>query len=312
VSELGQFNHEPVLLRETIEALNVREDGLYIDCTVGGGGHSLEIAKLLNFRKGGLICFDRDKYAIEAARDKLADYPVSFINANFSEMAELTGFNPGTADGILMDLGVSSEQLDNAKRGFSFHSDAPLDMRMGVDSEQSAYDVVNGYPEERLIKILFEYGEEKFARGIARGIVNSRTKSPIRTTFELAEVIRNNVPLSVRNAKNPCRKTFQAIRIEVNDELGSIEKGVAAAFDMLKKGGRLAVITFHSIEDRLVKNMFGLYASGCDCPKELPLCVCGKVPRANEITRKPIIPGEQEISRNRRARSAKLRVIERI
>lgn len=306
------FHHLPVLLKETVDALRVAENGLYIDCTVGGGGHSLEIAERLDFGKGGLICFDRDKSALEAARDKLAGYPVTFINANFSEMAEFMDYNFGTTDGILMDLGVSSEQLDNAGRGFSFHSDAPLDMRMGGDSEQSAYDVVNGYPEERLIKILFEYGEEKFARGIARGIVSSREKMPIETTFQLAEIIRNNVPLSVRNAKNPCRKTFQAIRMEVNDELGSLEKGVEAAFELLKPGGRLAVITFHSLEDRLVKNMFGLYASGCDCPKELPLCVCGKVPRAREITRKPITPQEEEISRNRRARSAKLRVIERI
>jgi len=304
---MSEFRHIPVLLNETVAALNVREDGLYVDCTVGGGGHSLEIAKRIDFTRGGLICFDKDKAAIEAAKERLSGYPAVFVNADFAEIAEYAA----SADGVLMDLGVSSRQLDSEERGFSYHADAPLDMRMG-DSELSAKILVNDYSEEELIRVLFEYGEEKFARGIARGIINSREKSPIETTGQLAEIIKQNVPLSVRKAKNPCRKTFQAIRIEVNDEINSLKNGISAAFGLLRKGGRLAVITFHSLEDRIVKNIFGGYTSGCDCPKELPLCVCGKTPSARDVTRKPVTPGENELLANRRARSAKLRAIERI
>jgi len=308
---MSGFEHTPVLLRETINALNVKENGLYIDCTVGKGGHSLEIAKRLDFNRGGLICFDRDAEAINAAEETLRGYPVTFINANFANITELINYDSGVADGILMDLGVSSHQLDSEERGFSYHANAPLDMRMGSGT-LTAYDVVNNYSEEELTRILFEYGEEKFSRNVARGIVTLREKSPIHTTAELAEAIRQNVPISVRNAKNPCRKTFQAIRIEVNDEINSLKNGLAAAFELLNKGGRLAVISFHSLEDRIVKNFFGELTSGCDCPKELPLCVCGKIPRAKGITGKPVIAGEDELRLNRRARSAKLRVIERI
>ncbi|MDR0221916.1 MAG: 16S rRNA (cytosine(1402)-N(4))-methyltransferase RsmH [Oscillospiraceae bacterium] len=304
-----EYSHQPVLLEETVRALNIKPDGVYIDCTVGGGGHSAKIAARLDFTGGGgLICFDRDTDAIGAAQKRLSGYPVRLINGNFADMADygITG-----ADGILMDLGVSSHQLDSPERGFSFHMDAPLDMRMG-DSELSAYDVANGYSEGELVKILFEYGEEKYARGITRGIIAAREKAPIKSTRELAEIIKRNVPLSVRGGKNPCRKTFQAIRIEVNDELRSLAKGLEAAFGLLNIGGRMAIITFHSLEDRRVKNAFAELAAGCDCPKNMPLCVCGKTPAAALITRKPITPGERELSENRRARSAKLRVIEKL
>jgi 16S rRNA (cytosine1402-N4)-methyltransferase len=304
------FSHTTVLLNESVAALNVKAGGLYIDCTTGGGGHSLAIAG-----KGArLICFDVDTDAIAAAKSRLAAFPdsqVRFINANFADMAD---YDIGETEGVLMDLGVSSHQLDTAERGFSFHEDAPLDMRFGGanDTNVSAYDVVNDYPEDRLIRILYEYGEEKYAKGIIRGVIAARQSAPIKTTGELAEIIRCNVPASVRNAKNPCRKTFQAIRIEVNDELGSLSRGLGAGFDVLARGGRLAVITFHSLEDRLVKKRFAELTAGCDCPRELPLCVCGKTPRAVQITRKPIVPSESEINSNRRARSAKLRVIEKL
>ncbi|MCL1789362.1 MAG: 16S rRNA (cytosine(1402)-N(4))-methyltransferase RsmH [Oscillospiraceae bacterium] len=301
------FKHTTVLCKETIETLDIKPGELYIDCTSGGGGHSFEIAK-----KGGrLICFDVDANAIAACRERVRGYQdVELINANFADMADY--INTGAA-GVLMDLGVSSHQLDVAERGFSFHEDAPLDMRMSAVSETySAFDVVNGYSEERLIKILYEYGEEKYAKGIVRGIIAARQAAPVETTGQLAEIIKRNVPLSVRNAKNPCRKTFQAIRIEVNDELGSLSRGLNAGFGILSHGGRLAVITFHSLEDRLVKKQFSEWTAGCDCPKNLPLCVCGKLPSAIHITRKPIVPGASELNSNRRARSAKLRVVQKV
>jgi len=301
-----EFKHTSVLLNETIEQLNIKPNGLYIDCTTGGGGHSIEIARKL--KSGGrLICFDVDEAALTAAKARLSDYEPTFIKDNFSN---ISNHNIDKTDGILMDLGVSSHQLDTAERGFSFHEDAPLDMRM-CDSGVSAYEIVNDYPAEKLIEILFEYGEEKYARGIVNAIVKARESSPIKTTGELAEIIRNNVPLKVRNAKNPCRKTFQAIRIEVNDELGNLSKGLNSAFELLKPSGRLAVITFHSLEDRLVKKRFAEFTAGCDCPKTLPLCVCGKTAKAIAVTRKPIAPSEKELNENRRARSAKLRVIEK-
>jgi len=296
-----EFEHITVLLRETIELLNIKPNGLYVDCTTGGAGHSLQIAK----GGGKLICFDVDESAIKAARERLAGYDATFIHDNFANMAS---YNLRDVDGIVMDLGVSSHQLDTPERGFSFHEDAPLDMRMG-SQELSAFDVVNNYSEEDLTRILFEYGEEKHARAIARGLIGVR---PLATTLELAEVIKRNVPISYRNAKNPCRKTFQAIRMEVNDELGVLERGLSAAFESLKVGGRLAIITFHSLEDRIVKRAFADFAQGCDCPRELPLCVCGKTPRAAKVTRKPLEASQSELDDNRRARSAKLRVIERI
>jgi 16S rRNA (cytosine1402-N4)-methyltransferase len=305
----SEFKHISVLLKETTESLDIKPGGLYIDCTTGGGGHSLAIAE-----KGGrLICFDADLSAVAAAETKLADYVkdgrVRFVNANFGRLSDYVNEQ---ADGILMDLGVSSHQLDTAERGFSFREDAPLDMRLNPADGVSAYDIVNGYPADRLTEILFEYGEEKYARRIVQAVIAARNAAPIETTAQLAELVRCNVPLSVRNAKNPCRKTFQAIRIEVNDELGNLERGLESGFRLLKTGGRLAVITFHSLEDRMVKRKFAELTAGCDCPRNLPLCVCGKSPQAEAVTRKPIVPSESELQSNRRARSAKLRVAEKL
>ncbi|MCL1881666.1 MAG: 16S rRNA (cytosine(1402)-N(4))-methyltransferase RsmH [Oscillospiraceae bacterium] len=317
--ECPEFEHVTVLLHETIVALDIKPDGKYLDCTTGGGGHSFEIAKRLN--SGRLFCFDRDTSALKAAKIRLGDYSesVTFINANFADMAD---YGIVDIDGIVMDLGVSSHQLDTAERGFSFHEDAPLDMRMdaSVSSDKNnenasaitAETIVNSYNEDELLRILYEYGEEKHARSIVKGILHERESSLIQTTGQLAEIIRSNVPLSYRNKKNPCRKTFQALRIEVNDELGSLSRGLESGFAALKSGGRLAVITFHSLEDRLVKKAFAELASGCDCPKELPLCVCKKSPKAISVTRKPIVPTQSEIENNRRSRSAKLRVIKKV
>ncbi len=305
-----EFKHISVLLEETIDGLNVREGGVYVDCTTGGGGHSLEIAKRMG--GGRLICFDQDKEAIAAASKRLEGYNPTFVNKNFSELASVMAeLGIDGADGILMDLGVSSYQLDNAERGFSFHEDAPLDMRMSGEG-MSAYDVVNEYSAAQLERILFTYGEEKYARGIVKGIEKARAAAPIKTTGELAEIIRTNVPIKVRKEKNPCRKTFQAIRIEVNHELDVLEKGLDAAFEALNKGGRLAVITFHSLEDRIVKNKFRDLCTGCTCPPDFPICVCGKKPRGEQVTRKPIAAGEEELAANARSRSAKLRIISRL
>ncbi len=308
-----EFSHTSVLLAECIENLNIDPDGIYIDCTVGGGGHSYEIAKRLN--SGRLICFDKDREAIEAAKKKLSCFSgkkIDFINRNFAEIKEkLEKLEIKNADGILMDLGVSSYQLDNPDRGFSFHEDAPLDMRMSGEG-LSAYDVVNEYSRENLERILYDYGEEKFARSIVQGIIKRREESPVRTTGELAEIIRTHVPSRVRNEKNPCRKTFQAIRIEVNDELGSLQTALYSCFDLLASSGRFAVITFHSLEDRMVKNAFREFCTGCTCPPDFPVCVCGKTPRGRLINKKPLTAGEKELSENKRSRSAKLRVIEKL
>ena len=306
-----EFSHKSVLLMPAVDGLAVKEDGIYADCTVGGGGHSLEIAKRLG-KNGKLYCFDRDPEAIEAAKKRLAGYDPVFIDRNFGEIREaLRELGTDRLDGALMDLGVSSHQLDDPERGFSFHNDAPLDMRMSGEG-MSARDVVNEYPEDKLTEILFAYGEEKFARSIARGIVQARTSSPIETTGELAEIIRRNVPLKVRKEKNPCRKTFQAIRIEVNGELDALEKALDDIFEMLSSGGRLSVITFHSLEDRIVKQKFRSWLEGCTCPKDFPVCVCGKKPRAVQITRKPVTADADELADNPRSRSAKLRIIEKI
>jgi 16S rRNA (cytosine1402-N4)-methyltransferase len=303
---MNTFNHTTVLLRETIDALEIKPDGLYVDCTTGGGGHSAAIAERLT--TGRLICFDVDDSAIRAARERLSGFGnIEFIKANFSQMPE---FAVSGVSGIVMDLGVSSHQLDTAERGFSFHEDAPLSGAMRMSNEGiSAYDLVNDYSADDLTRIISRFGEEKHARSIARGIAAAR---PLNTTGELAEVIRTSVPISYRNEKNPCRKTFQAIRMEVNHELWHLQHGLNAGFAALKAGGRLAVITFHSLEDRMVKQTFAAFAAGCDCPRELPLCVCGKEPQAVLVNRKPIIPDDAEITANRRARSAKLRVIEKL
>ena len=306
-----EFSHKSVLLMPAVDGLAVKEGGIYADCTAGGGGHSLEIAKRLG-KNGKLICFDRDPEAIDAAKKRLAGFSPVFVNRNFSEISEaLRELGVDHLDGALMDLGVSSHQLDDPERGFSFHNDAPLDMRMS-GTGMSARDVVNEYPEDKLAAILFEYGEEKFARGIARGIVQARLAAPIETTGELAEIIKRNVPLKVRKEKNPCRKTYQAVRIEVNGELDSLKKALDDIFELLSPGGRLSVITFHSLEDRIVKQKFRSLLEGCTCPKDFPVCVCGKRPRAVQITRKPVTADEAELADNPRSRSAKLRVIEKI
>lgn len=302
--------HIPVLLNETIEGLAIKPEGIYVDCTTGFAGHSREIAKRLD--GGRLIGFDRDPDAVKFAEEVLKPYNHILINKQFSLFSEaLSEIGVEKVDGVLMDLGVSSYQLDTAERGFSYHEDAPLDMRMSK-SGLSAYDVVNEYPAARLEKILFEYGEEKFARGIVSGIIKQRELAPIETTLQLAEIIKRNVPLKVRKEKNPCKKTFQAIRIEVNGELDELVTGLDSAFAALNKGGRLAVITFHSIEDRIVKNKFKEYCTGCTCPPSFPVCVCGKTPEGALVNKKPIIAGEEELSVNVRSRSAKLRVIEKL
>lgn len=305
-----EFAHKSVLLNESIEGLNINPAGVYIDCTTGGGGHSLEIAKRLD--TGKLICFDQDKEAIEAAKSRLKDYSPVFVNRNFADIKEtLAELKIDAADGILMDLGVSSYQLDNRERGFSYHDDAPLDMRMSGSGE-SAKDVVNEYEEKELVRILQLYGEEKYAGSIARGIVKAREGSPIETTAQLAEIIRTHVPERVRNEKNPCRKTFQAIRIEVNRELEVLETALSDGFDLLNKGGRMAIITFHSLEDRIVKTRFKEYCTGCTCPPEFPVCVCGKKPRAVLVNKKPLTASEDELRDNQRSRSAKLRILEKL
>ncbi len=304
-----EFSHISVLLKETVDGVFTDPRGIYADLTTGGGGHSLELAKRLD--GGSLICFDQDPNAIDAAGERLKGYPVTFVRRNFRELGEvLEELGIEALDGIMADLGVSSHQLDTAERGFSYHNDAPLDMRMSGEG-LSARDVVNEYSFEELRRILYEFGEEKFAPRIAQGIVNARAAEPIETTGELAEIIKSSVPAAYRREKNPCRKSFQAIRIEVNGELEALETALDAGFDSLKRGGRMAVITFHSLEDRIVKNRFRNFCTGCTCPPEFPVCVCGKKPRGRLITRKPLTAGSEELSENSRSRSAKLRVIEK-
>ena len=306
-----EFSHIPVMLEECLEGLDIRPDGVYVDGTAGGAGHSSAIAARLN-EKGRLIALDRDPDAVAAAADRLSVYPnARVLHRNYSEIrAVLDELDIDYADGILMDLGVSSFQLDEGSRGFSYHSDAPLDMRMSKEG-MSAADVVNTYSESELARIIFEYGEEKFSRRIASNIVSAREGSPIETTLQLADIIRESVPQKARREKNPCKKTFQAIRIAVNGEFEHLEKGLEDAFFSLKAGGRLAVITFHSLEDRIVKKKFAEWCRGCICPPDFPQCVCGHKPQGMLVNRKPIEAKEQELERNNRSRSAKLRIIER-
>ncbi len=307
---MTEFSHTTVLLKETVDGAFTDPKGVYADLTTGGGGHSLELAKRLD--GGRLICFDQDAEAIAAAGVRLSGYPVTFVKRNFCELGDvLDELGIEALDGIIADLGVSSHQLDTAERGFSFHNDAPLDMRMSGEG-LSARDVVNDYTFEELRRILYEYGEEKFAPKIADGIINARAVSPIETTGELAEIIKSSVPAAYRREKNPCRKSFQAIRIEVNRELDVLETALAVGFDRLKIGGRFSVITFHSLEDRIVKNRFKEFCTGCTCPPEFPVCVCGKLPRGRLVTKKPVTASEEELAANIRSRSAKLRVIEKI
>ena len=310
-----KFSHVSVLLRECIEALNIKPDGIYVDCTAGGGGHSLEIVKRLT-AGGRLIAIDRDEDALRAAGARLADYAdrVTFVHSNYAMLQSvLADLGIPKADGVLADLGVSSYQLDTAERGFSYMQDAPLDMRMDREQPLSARDVVNTYSEEELRRILYDYGEEKFARNIAANIVKRRSERPIETTLELAELVKGSMPKAAREGgHHPAKRTFQAIRIEVNAELSSIPPALDAAVHALNPGGRVAVITFHSLEDRLVKQQFAALSSGCTCPREFPVCVCGKKPVVRVITKKPVTAGEDELEENPRSRSAKLRVAEKI
>ncbi len=305
-----EFSHISVLLKETVDGAFSDPKGVYADLTTGGGGHSLELAKRLD--GGRLICFDQDPQALAAAGERLKGYPVTFVKRNFCELdSALDELGIEALDGIIADLGVSSHQLDTAERGFSFHNDAPLDMRMSGEG-LSARDVVNEYAEEDISRILFAYGEEKFARKIAQGIARARLNSPIETTGELAEIIKKSVPAAYRREKNPCRKSFQAIRIEVNKELDVLETALTVGFDRLKVGGRMSVITFHSLEDRIVKTRFKEFCTGCTCPPEFPVCVCGKQPRGELVGKKPITASQEELSVNSRSRSAKLRIIQKI
>ena len=299
------------MLEECIEGLNIRPDGIYVDGTAGGAGHSSAIASHLN-ENGRLIALDRDPDAVAVATERLSVYKnATVVHRNYSEIrAVLDELDIDYADGILMDLGVSSFQLDEGSRGFSYHSDAPLDMRMSKEG-MSAADVVNTYSEQELARIIFEYGEEKFSRKIASNIIRARESSPITTTTQLADIIRESVPQKARREKNPCKKTFQAIRIAVNGEFEHLEKGLEDAFYSLRAGGRLAVITFHSLEDRIVKKKFAEWCRGCICPPDFPQCVCGHKPQGKLVNRKPLEAKEKELERNNRSRSAKLRIIER-
>lgn len=309
------FSHRSVLLDECIEALNIKPDGIYVDGTAGGGGHSLEIAKKLT-AGGRLIAIDRDDAAIAAATERLRDYSdrVTFVRNNFSSIKEsCLDLGIDKIDGVLLDLGVSSYQLDTVERGFTHNSDAPLDMRMDRRNDLDAYTVVNTYSADQLKKVIYNYGEERFAPKIAAAIVRYREKEPIKTTGQLVEIIKSAIPPSAREGgHHPAKRTFQAIRIEVNGELDAIEPTIRNATDILAPEGRIAIITFHSLEDRIVKQTYADLASGCNCPRDLPVCVCGRKPRVNVLTRKPILPSDRELEENPRSRSAKLRVAEKI
>ncbi len=306
-----EFRHIPVLLDECIDGLNIKPDGIYVDGTAGGAGHSRAIAKKLV--TGKLIAIDRDPEAVEVARERLFGLNATVIEGTFGNVDKiLDEQGVGLIDGLLLDIGVSSYQLDNPQRGFSYHSeDSELDMRMS-ESGLSAKDVVNTYSYEDLTRILFEYGEEKFAKSIASNIVREREKGEIKTVGDLADIIRESVPAKVKRDKNPCKKTFQAIRIEVNNEFSELSEALDKGFDRLKPGGRLCVITFHSLEDRMVKQRFLSFAQGCICPPEFPVCVCGRTPRGKIITKKPIEPSEAELASNNRSHSAKLRIVEKL
>ena len=305
------FSHQSVLLNESLDALDISSGKTFVDGTTGGAGHSLEIAKRLT--DGKLICFDKDPDALEVIGQKLERFPfVTIINDDFVNIkSRLHDIEIDSIDGLLLDLGVSSHQLDTVERGFSYHNDAPLDMRMSQKGT-SAKDVVNTLSEKELADIIFRYGEEKYSRQIAKAIVEKRKTAAIETTSELADCVKNAVPAKVRRLQNPARKTFQAIRIFVNNELDIIEKTLNDAFSILNVGGRIAVITFHSLEDRIVKRTFAGFTKGCECPPDFPVCVCGKKPAGKLVWKKPVVASDREVDANRRSRSAKLRVIEKI
>ena len=311
---MSDFYHISVLLEECLEGLAIKPDGIYVDGTLGGAGHSSRIAAKLT--TGRLIGIDRDPVALKAAGERLAPYAdrVTLVHSNFCEIKQvLQDLQIPGVDGILLDLGVSSPQLDDAQRGFSYMADAPLDMRMNSQDSLSAYEVVNAWPQEELKRILYNYGEERYAPQIAAAICRKREAKPIETTLELVDVIRSAMPpAALREKQHPAKRSFQAIRIAVNDELGSVEKVMCDAVECLNPGGRLAIITFHSLEDRIVKTGMADAARGCTCPPNFPVCVCGNKPKVKLITRKPIISGDEELERNPRARSAKLRVCEKL
>jgi 16S rRNA (cytosine1402-N4)-methyltransferase len=311
-----EFSHISVMAKEVIEFLNVSRGGIFVDCTAGGGGHSYEIAKRLP-NGSRLICLDRDDEAIEACTKRLDEYKDRFtiVKSNFMNLgAALDSLGIDKIDGVMWDLGVSSHQLDDGERGFSYSKEAPLDMRMDREQSITAYDVVNSYTADEIARVLRDYGEEKFASKIARDIVAARETKPIETTIELAELVTESIPAAVRKKEkqNPARRTFQAIRIEVNGELDAIEPSITTAVERLNPGGRLAVITFHSLEDRIVKDCFKKLSEGCTCPPEFPVCVCGKKPKMNIISKKPILPSPEEEEENPRSRSAKLRIAEKV
>ena len=307
-----EFSHIPVMLHECMEGLNIRENGIYVDGTAGGAGHSSEIARHLS--NGRLVALDQDPDAVKTASERLSVFPnAQVIRSNFRNMGQvLENLGISRVDGVLLDLGVSSYQLDTAERGFSYQKDAPLDMRMSKEG-MSAADLVNSASLDELTRILREYGEEKFAARIAHAIVSKRETAPIRTTFQLADIIKAAMPAASRREKNPCKRSFQALRIAANSELDALSQGIDQAFDLLAPNGRLCIITFHSLEDRMVKQKFAALCQGCICPPEFPVCVCGHTPEGRLVPRKqPILPSEEELARNRRSQSAKLRVIEKI
>ncbi|MCC8043525.1 MAG: 16S rRNA (cytosine(1402)-N(4))-methyltransferase RsmH [Oscillospiraceae bacterium] len=304
-----EFSHTPVLLNECLDGLDIKPDGIYIDGTCGGAGHSAQIAKRLE--NGKLIGIDRDPDAVTVASQRLNGLNAEVVQGNYSDIKEICREKGIDAvDGILLDLGVSSHQLDTAERGFSYHEDAPLDMRMSQTGETAA-ELVNSRSVSELERILSEYGEERFSRRIAENIVRKREQEPILTTTQLAQIVSESIPAKFRRDKNPCRRSFQAIRIAVNGELDYLNTALDDCFDMLKPSGRLCIITFHSLEDRMVKQRFASFCQGCVCPPEFPVCVCGRTPRGKLITRKPIEAAEEELASNPRSRSAKLRIVER-
>lgn len=308
------MEHTPVLLKECIEGLSIKPDGVYVDGTLGRGGHAREIAKRL--QSGRLIAIDRDTDAIREAGELLSEYQdkVTFVHGNFCDISRILEMNDAIpADGMLFDLGVSSPQLDNIERGFSYMQDSPLDMRMDKQDEISAYEAINFWTEDKLRKVFYDYGEERYAGLISRAIVRKRAGTPINTTFDLNSIIFSAIPAAARReAQHPSKRCYQALRIAINDELGSISQMLDIAPNMLKTGARICVISFHSLEDRLVKNAFSTHSRGCICPKDFPICVCGVTPKLKLITKKPIIPNNTELAVNPRARSAKLRIAERV
>ena len=311
---MSEFTHRPVLLDECIQGLNIRPDGTYLDGTLGRAGHSGQIVRKLT--TGRLICVDRDQAALDAARERLAPWldKVELVHSNFDQVGRiLDGLSLAGVDGMLFDLGVSSPQLDDGARGFSYMADAPLDMRMDRGGGLTAAEVVNSWPKEELKQIIFQYGEERYAPQIAGAIARRRADKPIETTLELVEVVKSAMPpKALREKQHPAKRTFQAVRIAVNDELASVERMLQQAVPRLNRGGRLAVITFHSLEDRIVKTGLAGFARGCTCPPDFPVCVCGKTPEIRLVNKKPILPSQREIEENPRARSAKLRVAEKL